>query len=92
MSTRANNWHKTSGRIYRLGNASFKPTGQTPWVPTDLTTLSDNDLIELFAHPNKFWRQTAVRVLGERLVCAASQAGGRLPETLTRKRRRRFRG
>ncbi|MCA9113057.1 MAG: dehydrogenase, partial [Planctomycetaceae bacterium] len=78
------NWHKTSGRIYRLGNASFKPTGQTPWVPTDLTTLSDNDLIELFAHPNKFWRQTAVRVLGERLVSAlrkqVTSAGDAMPQ------------
>ncbi len=61
------NWHKTSGRIYRLSNPGFKPTGDTPWGPTDLAALGDDELLALFSHPNKFWRQTAVRVLGNRL-------------------------
>ena len=69
------NWHKTSGRIYRLQNDSFEPTGDDPWDPMDLAALSDDELIELFAHPNKFWRQTSVRVLGERLDASFLRQG-----------------
>lgn len=58
------NWHKQSGRIYRIQGKDAQPlTGQT-----DLTKLSDDELISKFSHPNKWWRQTAVRVLGDRLL------------------------
>ncbi len=79
------NWHKTSGRIYRLGNVEMPDsTEQTPWVPKDLAKMSDSELIELFSHHNKFWRQTAVRVLGERLDSSfrteATSSGGAKPQ------------
>lgn len=62
------NWHKSSGRIYRLqaDNAAAQK-------PVNLLTLSDEQLIERFAHANKWHRQTAVRVLGERLRSSASE-------------------
>ncbi len=63
------NWHKKSGRIYRVQGKDAKPlTGHT-----DLTKLSDQELIKNFSHPNKWWRQTSVRVLGDRLL-AQSEA------------------
>lgn len=55
-------WHKTSGRIYRLSSKGSKPE---PF--TDLTALSDAELIGRFTHPNKWQQQTSVRVLTERL-------------------------
>ncbi len=74
------NWHKTSGRIYRVVSEKevrsepSKPADGNPWVPEDLMAKTDDQLINLFAHPNKWWRQTAARVLGDRL--AISLAGG----------------
>lgn len=76
------NWHKTSGRLYRLvgspvsdGRAgrrqspvSFASHSSTRSpVAFDLHALNDAALIDLFGDPNKWMRQTAVRVLGERL-------------------------
>ncbi|MGE4004206.1 MAG: c-type cytochrome, partial [Planctomycetaceae bacterium] len=62
------NWHKTSGRVYRLSPAnSPKPTDCNPWASEDLMAKSDAELIKLFTHSNKWWRQTAARVLGDRL-------------------------
>ncbi len=84
------NWHKTSGRLYRLAARSEpraaspepgdRPTGESQpadslvrhpatrsAVAFDLAALDDAALIDLFAHPNKWMRQTAVRVLGDRL-------------------------
>ncbi|MCA8999403.1 MAG: c-type cytochrome [Planctomycetaceae bacterium] len=63
------NWHKTSGRIYRIQNEQAGP-----YEPVDLNKLSDAELIERFTHRNKWHRQTAVRVLGERLSAEASEA------------------
>jgi len=54
------NWHKTSGRIYRLRGAQ-KVSGSF-----DLSKASDDELIALLKHPNKWQRFTAVRLLGER--------------------------
>lgn len=59
------NWHKDSGRIYRVRSSQTPPAAGA--VSTDLHGLSDDQLIALFTHPNKWQRQTAVRVLGERL-------------------------
>ncbi|MBX3439435.1 MAG: HEAT repeat domain-containing protein, partial [Planctomycetaceae bacterium] len=66
------NWHKTSGRVYRLSSRAPKPTDGNPWAAADLMAMSDSQLIELFAHPNKWWRQTAARVLGDRLNSSPS--------------------
>lgn len=55
-------WHKNSGRIYRLRDqaASTQPI-------IDLTKLTDQQLIQRFTSSNKWQRQTAVRVLADRL-------------------------
>jgi putative membrane-bound dehydrogenase-like protein len=55
------NWHKESGRIYRL-----HAKGSHPLPPFDLGKLDSNELIALLDHPNKWQRQQAVRLLGER--------------------------
>lgn len=82
------NWHKTSGRIYRVtgretsdegaGSRESSVQSQVPGarspVAFDLTALDDAGLIGLFSHPNKWMRQTAVRVLGERLFRNANSA------------------
>lgn len=57
------NWHKSSGRIYRLQSKEAEPQKGS----VDLTLLTVDELIQNFSHPNKWWRQTSVRVLGERL-------------------------
>lgn len=73
-------WHKSSGRIYRLVpessearstslNANSK-NQRDHLIPCsthfDLTKLQSSELIDLFDHPNKFFQQAAVRVLAER--------------------------
>lgn len=66
------NWHKTSGRIYRLCSRDATtaipppPAAASP-VAFDLQALDHDALIGLLQHPNKWMRQTAVRVLGDRL-------------------------
>jgi putative heme-binding domain-containing protein len=69
------NWNKTVGRVYRIQNADHEPAHGR----FDLTKFSDERLIALFDHDNKWWRQTSVRVLGERLL---SQREDRSPETI----------
>ncbi len=51
----------TSGRIYRL-HAEAKPLT----ADTNLRAKTDRQLIDLLAHPNKWHRQTAVGLLGQR--------------------------
>jgi len=76
------NWHKTSGRIYRL-----RPTADTPidegfadLLPSrrtfDLRTLSDPQLLRLCDHPSRFFRFAAVEQLVSR-GDAATQAAVR---------------
>lgn len=55
-------WHKTTGRIYRMQG---KETAKAP--VRDLSSLSDEKLIEQFIASNKWARQTAVRVLADRI-------------------------
>jgi len=50
----------TTGRIYRLRGAASPLESQT-----DLTSLTTDELLALLAHPNKWHRQTAVRLLAE---------------------------
>ena len=57
-------WHKQSGRIYRIHAQAEEPTTHAPF---DLLHQSDEQLLEKLNHPNKWWRQTVVRVLAERL-------------------------
>lgn len=55
-------WHKESGRIYRI-----VPDGSSPrYTLGDLSQLNSEALIDLFAHPNKWVRQRAALELGWR--------------------------
>lgn len=55
-------WHKTSGRVYRI-----KPDGTDPlYVEGDLSAKSSQELIQLFEHPNWWVRKRAVLELGWR--------------------------
>ena len=52
---------KTNGRIYRL-HGKTHPAAK----PFDLGKLSSQQLIKFLGHPNKWYRQTAVRLFGDR--------------------------
>jgi putative heme-binding domain-containing protein len=52
---------RTSGRIYRL-----KPTALDASAAFDYAKLSSEDWIGLLRHPNKWHRQTIIRLLGDR--------------------------
>ena len=55
-------WHKESGRIYRI-----TPTGSSPiYKQGNLHQLSSEELINLFGHANKWVRQRAALELGWR--------------------------
>ncbi len=61
-------WHKESGRVYRL-----RPEGQLPkYEAGDLAEMSDDQLISLFDHSNKWVRRRAVLELGWRPRAAPS--------------------
>lgn len=55
------NWHKGSGRIYRM-----QTKGATPLKPFDLGKQSTEELLAVLGHKNKWFRQQAVRILSER--------------------------
>ena len=57
----------TSGRVYRL-RAKAKPLV----ADTNLSAKTDGQLIGLLAHPNKWHRQTAVRLLGHRATAVTN--------------------
>ncbi|HZW29102.1 MAG TPA: PVC-type heme-binding CxxCH protein, partial [Isosphaeraceae bacterium] len=51
-----------SGRIYRLRAKGLRPSGKFP----DLAGLSTPDLVKLLTDSNKWTRQTAMRLIGDR--------------------------
>ncbi|MEM7371183.1 MAG: dehydrogenase [Bacteroidota bacterium] len=55
-------WHRNSGRIYRLRSAGQSP----PSLKMDISTSSNEELIDLLNHPNRWFRQQALRQLGDR--------------------------
>jgi putative membrane-bound dehydrogenase-like protein len=55
------NWDKSNGRIYRLTTK-----GAPTLKPFDLGKASDDELIKTLSHSNKWWRQMALRVIGDR--------------------------
>jgi len=55
------NWHKNSGRIYRL-----RSKNQEPLPAFDLSTYSTGQLIALLKGNNKWFRQQAMRIFGDR--------------------------
>jgi putative heme-binding domain-containing protein len=52
---------KSTGRIYRLKSANARP-----YEHEDLSKLSSRELVERLKHPNKWHRQTALRLLADR--------------------------
>ena len=54
-------WDREHGRVYRL-----QATGAKPVKPFDLAKLSSDELTRYFTHPNKWFRQTALRLLYDR--------------------------
>lgn len=58
----SDDWHKESGRIYRISPSSSTPT----YSGGDLEKLSSQSLMQQFRHPNKWVRQRSAMVLGWR--------------------------
>ncbi|HLW65314.1 MAG TPA: c-type cytochrome [Gemmataceae bacterium] len=55
------NWHRESGRIYRVRAKDAKPL-----APFDLTKTSGPELVDLLRSKNKWFRDTALRLLYDR--------------------------
>lgn len=55
-------WHKTSGRIYRVRPAAGAPKLK----PFDLSKASGDDLLGYLGHPNEWFRKQAVLEIGWR--------------------------
>jgi putative heme-binding domain-containing protein len=55
------NWDRQTGRVYRISANDAKPQ-----AAIDLAKLSSAELVELLKHPNKWHRQTALRLLYDR--------------------------
>ncbi|MCW0217183.1 MAG: hypothetical protein OJI67_02565, partial [Prosthecobacter sp.] len=55
-------WHKTSGRIYRVRPAAGMPKLQ----PFDLAKASPNELLSYLSHPNEWFRKQAALEIGWR--------------------------
>jgi putative heme-binding domain-containing protein len=55
------NWHRQSGRIYRIRAADAKPL-----APFDLASKSGPELVELLHNKNRWFRETALRLLYDR--------------------------
>lgn len=51
----------STGRIYRL-----RADGEYRFPQIDLTSTSSGQLVDLLSHPSKWYRQTALRLLGDR--------------------------
>jgi putative heme-binding domain-containing protein len=55
------NWDRTTGRLYRIRTSDYKPA-----KPLDMTKLSGKELIDVLHSKDRWHRQTALRVLGDR--------------------------
>ncbi|NOS70892.1 MAG: c-type cytochrome [Verrucomicrobia bacterium] len=54
-------WDKATGRLWRL-----KAGGALSVKPFDIAKINTDELIQLLSHPNKWWRQMALRVFWDR--------------------------
>jgi putative heme-binding domain-containing protein len=54
-------WDRSNGRIYRVRPQEYKPV-----APFDLAKRSSKELVGLLEHPNRWYRRTALRLLGDR--------------------------
>jgi putative membrane-bound dehydrogenase-like protein len=70
-------WHKTSGRIYRIVPAGV----EARYREGDLTRRSSDELIALFGHPSRLVRRRAVLELGWRRDAAVVPTLVRLVDT-----------
>ena len=71
-------WHKTSGRIYRVRPASGAPKLK----PFDLSKASGEELLGYLAHPNEWFRKQAVHEIAWRNMTELVPALKALPMTL----------
>lgn len=55
------NWDRATGRIYRIRPANYHPAPRR-----DLAAISSAALVELLGHPDRWHRDTALRLLGDR--------------------------
>ncbi len=55
------NWDRATGRIYRI-----RPKQFTPAPRRDLGKLSSRELVNLLGHSDRYFRDTALRLLGDR--------------------------
>jgi putative heme-binding domain-containing protein len=55
------NWSKSTGRVYKISNKEAKTQ-----APFNLATLKAQDLVNTLQHPNKWFRQQALRLIGDR--------------------------
>lgn len=60
------NIHRDSGRVYRLTGREARPA-KAP----DLGRMPTDELVRLLGHPNRWHRQTALRLLGDRKDASA---------------------
>jgi putative membrane-bound dehydrogenase-like protein len=61
LQSRDGKTDKLDGRVYRL-----KAKGAAPIAPFDLSKKTSVELIALLAHPNQWFRRSALRLLGDR--------------------------
>lgn len=71
-------WHKTSGRIYRVRPASGAPKLK----PFDLSKASGEELLGYLGHPNEWFRKQAVHEIAWRNLTELVPALKALPMTL----------
>jgi putative membrane-bound dehydrogenase-like protein len=60
--------HRTSGRIYKIAYGTPKP------MTSDVSKMSDVELVQLQLHPNDWWVRQARRILQERAATGAKAA------------------
>jgi hypothetical protein len=56
------NWHRESGRIWRIRPASWRPG----YAPFDLASESNDELVKRLDDKNRWYRATARRILADR--------------------------
>ena len=60
--------HRTSGRIYKIAHGAPKP------MTSDLSKMTEAELVQLQLHPNDWWVRQARRLLQERAAVGAKAA------------------
>lgn len=71
-------WHKTSGRIYRVRPAAGAPKLK----PFDLSKASGEELLGYLSHPNEWFRKQAVLEIGWRNLTDFAPKLKAMPQTL----------